>query len=281
MNTTERRKIVQKISREILNDVIVFCEKHEIEYFMMFGTLLGAVRHGGMIPWDDDIDIAMTRKNYLRFIECVKTDGGDLLRNNELKINGSGSVEYVSEAKVGRRYTKYCPKIGEGLEINSQITVDIFCVEFLKYSYVRNLNRNNKLRLFLVTTKLNWDEKRFLIRVFKQGNSRLKYLLISALYLLQLLRLILTEKGIERIIYMMAVDPTNSSKYMGIVIGNRQPSCFSSDFTLNKVPFDDLNVFIPSNYDEILTKAYGDYMTPPPEDKRYGLDKLEMVLEIN
>lgn len=61
----------------------------------------------------------------------------------------------------------------------------------------------------------------------------------------------------------------------------RQPSCFSSDFTLNKVPFDDLNVFIPSNYDEILTKAYGDYMTPPPEDKRYGLDKLEMVLEIN
>ena len=281
MNTTERRKIVQKISREILNDVIVFCEKHKIEYFMMFGTLLGAVRHGGMIPWDDDIDIAMTRKNYLRFIECVKTDGGYFLKKNELKINGSGSVEYVSEAKVGRRGTKYCPKIGEDLDINSQITVDIFCVESLKHSYVKNLTRNNKLRLFLVTTKLNWDEKRFLIRVFKQGNSRLKYLLISALYLLHLLRLIVTEKGIERIIYKMAVDPTNSSEYMGIVMGNRQPSCFSSDFTLNKVSFDDLNVFIPSNYDEILTKAYGDYMTPPPEDKRYGLDKLEMVLETN
>ncbi len=281
MNKIERIKIVQKVTRDILNDVIVFCEKHDIEYFMMFGTLLGAVRHGGMIPWDDDIDIAMTRKNYLRFIDCVKNDGDELLKNNEIKINGSGSVKYVSEAKVGRKGTKYCLGIGADLAINSQITVDIFCVEYLKCSYVKNINRNNKLRLFLVTTKLNWDEKRFLMRVFKHGNSRLKYVLISALYLLHLLRFIFTEKGIERMIYKIAVDPTNSSKFMGIVIGNRQPSCFSSDFTLNKVPFDDLNVFIPSNYDEILTKAYGDYMTPPPEDKRYGSDDLEIVLEIN
>ena len=95
MNIVERRRILQNVSHEVLNDIVLFCKKHEIEYFMMFGSLIGAIRHKGMIPWDDDIDIAMTRENYRRFVECVKTDEKDLLQNNEVHISGSGSIEYV------------------------------------------------------------------------------------------------------------------------------------------------------------------------------------------
>ena len=281
MNIEERRKIVQKTALDVLKDIIDFCEKHNIEYFMIFGSLLGAVRHKGMIPWDDDIDIAMTRKNCLKFIQCVKSDDGEFLQHNEMIVNGSGSTEYVSELKIGRRGTKYCPKIGADLKINSQITVDIFCVDYLKPSYVKHINRNFQVRRFLSIMKLNWDEKRFLMRVFKQENSSFKHLRIYALYLMHILRWVLTEKGIERIIYKMSVDPTKSSEYQGIVMTVESPCFFNTVYKLIKVDFEDMKVYIPSNYDEILSRSYGDYMTPPPEDKRYGLDKFEIVLEVN
>ena len=59
---------------EILLDVDAFCRKHGIEYFLVFGTLLGAVRHGGFIPWDDDVDIGMTRDHYNRFIDLMQRE---------------------------------------------------------------------------------------------------------------------------------------------------------------------------------------------------------------
>lgn len=281
MDAVERRKIVQDISRDVLKDLIIFCEKHDIEYFMYFGSLLGVIRHKGMIPWDDDIDIAMTRENYNRFLDYVKKDGEEILRKNDLKINGSGSVKYVSEIKVGRRGTTYCPKFGVDLDINKYITVDIFCVDHLKDSYLKHIKLLNKLRLFLSVTKLNWPEKRFMIRVFKQELKWTKYLKIVALYVLHLLRMICTEKGIEYFIYRMAVDTTKRSNYVGVAIGAHLPVYFNSGFKLIKAQFDGLSVLIPDNYDEILTKIYGDYMTPPPENQRFGRDKYDVVLAVD
>ena len=59
---------------EILTDIDKFCRKRDIEYFLVFGTLLGAVRHGGFIPWDDDVDVGMTRANYNRFIDLMQRE---------------------------------------------------------------------------------------------------------------------------------------------------------------------------------------------------------------
>ena len=281
MDLIERRKIVQDISRDVLKDVIAFCEKHDIEYFMIFGSLLGVIRHKGMIPWDDDIDVAMTRENYNRFLACVKQDGKELLARNHVKINGSGSEKYASEIKVGRLGTVYCPKIGADLDINKEITVDIFCVDHLKNGYLKHINLLNKFRLFLSVAKLNWTEKRFMIRVFNQESKWTKYLKISALCILHLVRMVCTEAGIEKFIIRMAVDTSKRSKFVGVVMGVRLPISFSSGFKLINTEFDGMNVLIPDNYDEILTRIYGDYMTPPPENQRFGNDRYEVVLEVN
>ena len=59
---------------EVLAVIIELCKKYDIKYFAFWGTLLGAIRHRGFIPWDDDIDICMMRNDYMRFLEISKTE---------------------------------------------------------------------------------------------------------------------------------------------------------------------------------------------------------------
>ena len=62
---------------EMLQDLQTICEKYDLQYFAVFGTALGAVRHKGFIPWDDDIDVGMLRKDYDVFIQVVEKEMGD------------------------------------------------------------------------------------------------------------------------------------------------------------------------------------------------------------
>lgn len=76
MELNEVKKI-QKVALDILIEIDRVCKKNNIEYILACGTALGAVRHQGFIPWDDDLDIAMTRENYGRFLEALKNDLGE------------------------------------------------------------------------------------------------------------------------------------------------------------------------------------------------------------
>ena len=70
-------KAVQEIELEMLECFLEICEKHDLTYFAFAGTGIGALRHGGFIPWDDDIDINMPRKDFEKFVEIAKRDYGD------------------------------------------------------------------------------------------------------------------------------------------------------------------------------------------------------------
>ena len=91
---------LRAIQLDILDCVVEFCNQHNLRYFLSSGTLLGAVRHKGYIPWDDDIDLYMPRNDYNRFVKTFN-DYSDML---ELKCQGSKKYLYTF-AKVCNKHT--------------------------------------------------------------------------------------------------------------------------------------------------------------------------------
>jgi len=67
-------KRLHNVQLQILSDFIRACEKYELSYFAVYGTAIGAVRHGGFIPWDDDIDVGMLRRDYDKFLQIFQKE---------------------------------------------------------------------------------------------------------------------------------------------------------------------------------------------------------------
>jgi lipopolysaccharide cholinephosphotransferase len=101
----KERKQLQTVLLGMLKDVISLCKKHNFCYMLVYGSALGAVRHGGFIPWDDDLDIGMLRKDYIPFLETVKKEYGDkyeVVYPGNTSYNSSISALYV----FGKIYLK-------------------------------------------------------------------------------------------------------------------------------------------------------------------------------
>ena len=88
-------KLTQDMCQLLLDFIVNVCEKHKISYWLDFGTLLGAVRHNGFIPWDDDIDLGMMRKDYDYFLEVIEEE----IKNNNLEDFLSVSINRIYKLK--------------------------------------------------------------------------------------------------------------------------------------------------------------------------------------
>ena len=116
---------LQRIELDILKDFDEFCEKHGIDYFGMGGTAIGAKRHKGFIPWDDDIDIGMTRRNYDRFCE-LKDEFPD--KYTLLTCDSPGDYPLMN-AHLILKGTRFKEEAFKELEFENGIFLDIFCFE--------------------------------------------------------------------------------------------------------------------------------------------------------
>ena len=245
---------------EVLEQIDIICKRHDIMYYAEWGTLLGAIRHRGFIPWDDDIDIGMLRKDYVRFLHYAKKELPEEYNlinvydhNHDqliVRINNSKSIRLDNEFLM-----KYhsCPYVvGIDLFINDYIPKEK-SEEELQLSLISSvfcLNRKWDDEELSETEKMNsLHEIEELCNITFTDDKPIKQQLMM---LCDRLCAMYWDTDAEEITYMLKL------------VGNPNYRFPISDFEFTiEVPFENTMMPIPIAYDKVLKMEYGDnYMTP-------------------
>lgn len=253
---------VQMVSLDILKDVHDFCVNNNIRYSLGCGTLLGAIRHNGFIPWDDDLDIQMPRPDYNRFIHSYHSSRGYRLLSRETDGN-----------RVYRRLARVCDVertyVNNDLVPSQKEKIGV-AIDIQPIDGAPSDRKEAEMYLKRVKWKLkiaNFHRGRYIpYEAIKQlkGPKKIKTILRK------LLGFIIPGSCFESLSkYQQKYDFESSDYFYASVtygMGEWQPKENVKNFILHQ--FEDSKFYIMSGYDANLHSLYGDYMKIPPEDQR-------------
>lgn len=245
---------LRQIQLEILDEVHSFCVSRHLSYSLCGGTLLGAVRHGGYIPWDDDIDIFMPRPDYERFALEYRSDRNELLN---LKKH-SACLELV--LKVCRKGTAMID-----LELKRNlwgVNIDIFPVDGIPVNADEHINKILVLRETLshICPHYKVIPEHKILWFVKYILKRIRYPYFGSSLSLK-----------KQIDSLAAATPFGETEIVGAILG-----CYGKREMLPKdifqkyrlISFEGRNYYCINQPEEYLSALYGDYMTLPPIEKR-------------
>lgn len=250
-------------------DVMDFCDSHNIEYMLIGGSCIGAVRHQGIIPWDDDVDLGMTRRDFERFRTLFPGDMSDKY-NLQTPEDTAGHCTFLSQVRVkGTTLRGRDDFVGE-----FGIPVDIFIIENTYDNVVaRNLHGFACMALGYLQSARKFAEYPDHYRRLTRGNeemTRATKIKIRIGSLLKFASLASWSSLTNKVFKMCKND---NSKYVTLpadtkhFFGELQPR--EVFVPVSYATFEGRKVKIPHDYHAYLTKAQGaDYMTPPAEAER-------------
>lgn len=244
---------------EILEEVDKICKNNNIDYFLAGGTLLGAIRHKGFIPWDDDIDIMMTRKNYKKFTKvCLKNLGENYYIDN-YRTNKKCVISYT---KIKKKNTLFVEKKNfDNFDENSGIWIDVFPLDGVKVK----LSRFHKIQ------KKIFDYIYTLITI-KNGsnyykNSKIKKNIYK--FFLKFIPYIFLRFLLEFVVSFYDEDKVDYLCSFSTVYDIEKDTFLKKKlFPYNKVIFEKKYYNGMDGYDYYLRQMYGEYMKLPPKEKR-------------
>jgi lipopolysaccharide cholinephosphotransferase len=242
------------------------CEDNNINYFLIAGSALGAERHSGFIPWDDDVDVGLIRDDYNRLLEVLKNSKHDkyFLQDNQTESN-----YFLGYGKLRINDTIYKEKYYKHVDIHQGISIDIFPLDNvgestfsskIKYSFIKII------KVLILVKYYNFTKRGVLYAVFF-----CPLMFLSKRSLLKMTkRLLKSHNNIKNPFYLMNFfGRYNFDKELINVKGFGIPK-------LNK--FEDISLYVPGNNKNYLTNLYGDYMKLPPMHLRETHSPVEIKL---
>ena len=233
-------KDLQHLELEIFKYFISLCEKYKLRYFLAGGTLLGAIRHKGFIPWDDDIDVLMPRTDY------------DRLQNIGKKI-------FDTHTQI--------KKIFDFDETEQQVWIDIFPLDGLPESDAETEKIFKKSLFMRDILKIQKSQDGSAKSTFKK--------IVKPVLKPILLKCIGIEKSVEKIDRFARNYSFDDYDYIGGIVwgyGKQEKMKKTEYLKTVQVDFEGLKVNAPGCWDKYLTNLYGDYMRLPPEEQRLTHD---------
>lgn len=250
------KKQIWAVQLDILQEIAMICNKHDIKYFAIGGTLLGAVRHKGYIPWDDDLDIAMYREDYNKFCEIAPkelhnpfffqtedTDPGYLLRHAKVRNSNTTAILSIQRDKKYRFnqgiFVDIFPldRIPDNIEERNEYFRELFKTWGYVYKYSAFINRNDSIISELdpnYTREQIQDRASDYYKIFEELSAKYNDVLTT-----------------EACIIALTVLPNKlNSNWI-----------WKYDFfrELEIVPFEFLSIPIPKHSEEVLSTTYGNW----------------------
>lgn len=242
---------------DLLDEIDAFCKQRDIPYFISYGTLIGAVRHKGFIPWDDDIDVCMFREDYERFVREFHSDRPEI-RLLSFETDPDYNRPF---AKVSNENTIFIENAAN-TKMNG-IYVDIFPLDYCQ-------NPNEPVSKHIKKIKLLRWLKDFKVIRFSRKRSFVKNAVLAV-------GKIVTAPFSVRSLAMKLEKccktySRENSAYVGCLVdlvyglGDIFPVDWLTETT--ELEFEGKFYPAPKRYHDVLTKQYGDYMQLPPVEKR-------------
>lgn len=256
--------LLHQVDLNIVKEVVDICNQHDLTYFMLGGTMLGAIRHKGFIPWDDDVDLGMPRKDYEKFLEYAP----ELLSANLKIVNYRTDPNYqyyitrildtetkVEEERIGNN-SKY-----------TNASIDIFPIDGTPNNQL--LRKIYFFRILYHRALMSLCYKDSIDRKRPRGSGEKALLWIMEHIPVEKITTPYKQKC--KIDKLLKSQNLEDSKYIGNIMGAYRtkeivPAEYYGKGTFYQ--FEGMQLRGMDMYHEYLTYTYGDYMLLPPEDKR-------------
>lgn len=260
---------LQLVELEILKDFITICEKYKLPYFATGGTAIGALRHQGFIPWDDDIDVCMLREDYVKFMKVGPKEMGD----KYIFMSTETEKRYpLMFGKMVKKGTKFIEEAYQQANYPLGIYIDIFPYDRtsenkrLRKKYQKKTWIWARLQVLTLIPNPNFPQN---ISGWKKKIAQCGCKLLHTLFkVFRITPQICTNKYLKWATYCKE----NSDLYIdySYLYGENLMIRTKNSFPTEKVKFEDIEVALVKNFDDFLRPEYGDYMIMPPEDERHN-----------
>lgn len=252
---TEKRKKIWAVELQMLEKFDEICQKHDLTYYAHYGTLLGAVRHQGFIPWDDDIDVIMFRDDYEKFQEIAPTEFKEpYFYQNTYTDRVMWPLSKIRDSRTTAVEPHFCTM---GSTFHQGIFIDIFPFDSVDDGINKQFTTMRQIQSLLWVAM---TQPEIVIKALEDGQQ----LYLGTDFLVDYLQKNIQDKfKIFEAFNLSCFGQTQKVNYLihEICSGNISYKSVEKDWFQNTIylPFEHLRIPVPAEYDKILTQCYGNY----------------------